>query len=465
MRHLAVILSMVMGFPIWADIKGEENAVLATPPEVPPPITRSYNTKVIVKLEVIEKKMKIAEGVEYTFWTFGGTVPGKFIRIKEGDMVEFHLMNNPNNKMPHNIDLHAVTGQGGGASSTFTAPGHETVFSFRALNSGLFVYHCATAPVGMHIANGMYGLILVEPKGGLAKVDREFYVMQGDFYTKGKYGQQGYQPFSMEKAIDENPTYVLFNGAVGSLTGDKSLKAKVGDTIRLFVGNGGPNLISSFHVIGEIFDKVYVEGGTTLNTNVQTTIVPAGGSAIVEFKSEVPSNLILVDHSIFRTFNKGSLGMLKVEGADNKEVYSGQISDNVYLPEGGAIQKTPEATVTVAKSVEDRIRMGGAIFSQNCAACHQPDGKGIPGAFPPLAGSDFLNANKTRAIQIVKGGFSGEVTVNGKKFNSVMPAQNLSDEDVANVLTYVFNSWGNSKKVVTPAEAKAVKAAPVKLGQ
>jgi nitrite reductase (NO-forming) len=194
--------------------------------------------------------------VDYTFWTFGGCVPGKFIRVREGDVVDFELMNHPTSKMPHNIDLHAVTGPGGGAAASFTAPGHSTTFSFRVLNPGLYVYHCAVAPVGMHVANGMYGLIYVEPKGGLPKVDREFYVMQGDFYTKGRYGEQGLQPFSMEKAIDEKPDYVVFNGGVGALAADKALTAKKGETVRIFFGNGGPNLTSSFHTIGEIFDKV-----------------------------------------------------------------------------------------------------------------------------------------------------------------------------------------------------------------
>jgi nitrite reductase (NO-forming) len=356
-----------------------------------------------------------------------------------------------------------VTGQGGGAASSFTAPGHESVFSFKAINSGLYVYHCATAPVGMHIANGMYGLILVEPKAGLSKVDREYYVMQGDFYTKGKYGQQGYQPFDMEKAIDEKPTYVLFNGSVGSLTGDKSLKSKVGETVRLFVGNGGPNLVSSFHVIGEIFDKVYTEGGTAFTSNVQTTLVPAGGSAIVEFKMDVPGNYILVDHSIFRTFNKGSLGILKAEGPENKEIYSGKITDNIYLPEGGAIQKTPdESKITKAKNLDEQIAMGKSVFTQNCAACHQPDGKGVNGAFPPLAKSDFLNADVKRAIGIVKNGLSGPITVNGEKFNSVMPSLGLSDDDTANVLTYIYHSWGNSKKKVTPQDVKASNKATAK---
>lgn len=465
MKLSALLVTVIFAsMPSWAKISGEEVAKLTSPPEVPPPITRKHNTKVVVTLDVIEKKMKIADGVDYTFWTFGGTVPGSFIRIKEGDLVEFHLRNHPTSKMPHNIDLHAVTGPGGGAASSFTAPGKQTVFSFTALNSGLYVYHCATAPVGMHVANGMYGLILVEPKEGFPKVDREYYVMQGDFYTKGKYGQQGNQPFSMEKAIDENPTYVVFNGAVGALSGDKALNAKVGETVRLYVGNGGPNLVSSFHVIGEIFDKVYIEGGTHFTKNVQTTLIPAGGSAIVEYKVDAPGSYILVDHSIFRAFNKGALAMMNVTGADNKVVYSGQISEGVYLPEGGAIQKTPEPKLAVAKTLEDRIRMGKAVYAQNCAACHQVDGRGIPAAFPPLANADYLNKDKVRAIQVVKSGLSGEITVNGEKYNSVMPALGLSDDDIANVLTFVYSSWGNSKQVVTPAEVSKVKAVPVKLG-
>ena len=202
-----------------AKIIGQEIAILTDAPAVPPRITRKHATKVIVNLEVKELEGKLADGVTYTFWTFGGKVPGKFIRIREGDEVEFHLNNHPDNKMPHNIDLHAVTGPGGGAAASLTAPGHSSVFSFKALNPGLYVYHCATAPVAMHVANGMYGLILVEPKAGMSKVDHEFYVMQGDFYTQGKNGEQGLQAFSMTKAIDEKPEYVVFNGSAGALTG------------------------------------------------------------------------------------------------------------------------------------------------------------------------------------------------------------------------------------------------------
>ncbi len=444
------------------DVRGEEVAELTSPPLVPKPIKRNHPTKVSVKLEVIEKVMKMTDGVDYTFWTFGGTVPGKFIRVREGDVVDFELMNHPTSKMPHNIDLHAVTGPGGGAAASFTAPGHSTTFSFRVLNPGLYVYHCAVAPVGMHVANGMYGLIYVEPKGGLPKVDREYYVMQGDFYTKGRYGEQGLQPFSMEKAIDEKPDYVVFNGGVGAIAGDKALTAKKGETVRIFFGNGGPNLTSSFHTIGEIFDKVYVEGGTgTVNQNVQTTLVPAGGSAIVEFKCEVPGSLILVDHALTRAFNKGALGVPKVEGERDSLVYSGKREDRVYLPEGSTPQTMPDPgkPLAAAANKSERVERGKNVFTTNCVACHQANGEGIPAAFPPLAASDYLNADKARAIKAVIHGLTGEVTVNGLKFNSVMPAMALNDEDVANVLTYVYSVWNNNGTEVTPQEVAEVRAA------
>lgn len=442
------------------DVVGQEQAVLTAPPHVPPPITRNHPTKLIVDLEVREQVMDIADGVQYTFWTFGGSVPGSFIRTRVGDVVEFRLSNHPDSKMPHNIDLHAVTGPGGGAASSFTAPGHTSVFSFQVTNPGLYVYHCATAPVGMHIANGMYGLILVEPAKGMPAVDREYYVMQGDFYTVGDFGAAGLQPFSMQRAVDENPSYVLFNGRAGSMVGDNALPAKVGERVRLFVGNGGPNLVSSFHVIGEIFDDVYVEGGDLVNHNVQTTLIPAGGSAIVEYEIEVPGTYILVDHSIFRTFNKGSLGMMKAEGPDDLLVYSGKMDDRIYLPEGGAIQAMPTVAsepLPASRTLEERMRLGANVFAANCLACHQADGKGIPGAFPPLAGSDYLMADKARAIGVVLNGLEGAVTVNGQVYNSVMPKLLLNDDDVANVLTYVRNSWGNKGDVVTLDEVRKVR--------
>ncbi|BCY28323.1 anaerobically induced outer membrane protein [Flavobacterium okayamense] len=451
--------------PVDMKVNGEMVAELTAPPFVPKPVGNRPAKKLIVKMEIKEQEGEMSDGVKYVYWTFGGSVPGSFIRTRVGDEVEFTLSNHPDNKLPHNIDLHAVTGPGGGATSSLVAPGQEKTFNFKCINPGLYVYHCATAPVGMHIANGMYGLILVEPEGGLPPVDKEYYVMQGDFYTKGKYGEPGMQPFDMTKAVDEHPDYVVFNGKVGALTGDGALTAKKGETVRLYMGNGGPNIVSSFHVIGEIFDKVHVEGGDLINENVQTTLIPAGGATIVEFKVDVPGTFILVDHSIFRAFNKGALGMLKVEGDEDKKIYSGTTQEGIYHPEGGTIQNMPSVNgkeIIVAKTLEQQIADGKNIYGRTCFACHQSEGQGIPGAFPPLAKSDYLNSDSNRAISAVLHGLTGEITVNGNKFNSVMTSQNLTDQEISDVLTYVYNSWGNNKTNVTPEMVKTERAKPVK---
>jgi nitrite reductase (NO-forming) len=473
-KSVMIVASVLLAAPAWGasreenardQVVGMEEAVLTDAPAVPPAIHRDHATKVVVHLEVKEVEGRLADGVSYTFWTFGGKVPGKFIRVREGDLVEMHLENHPNNKMPHNIDLHAVNGPGGGAAASLTAPGHTSVFSFKALNPGLYVYHCATAPVAMHVANGMYGLILVEPKEGLPKVDREYYVMQGDFYTKGANGEKGLQPFSMAKAIDEKPDYVVFNGSVGSTTGDQALTAKVGENVRLFVGDGGPNLTSSFHVIGQIFDTVYAEGNMSTPTrNVQTTMIPAGGAVITEFKISVPGTFIVVDHSLTRAFNRGALAQLKIGGDEDKTIYSGKMSDEVYMPEGpGArVAEQPANAPLPAKDRAERVKLGEGVFVNNCQACHQANGAGVPDAFPPLAKSDFLNADKVRAIKTVTGGLEGKVTVNGRVFNGVMPAWDLPDEDIANVMTYVYAKWDNSGLEVRPAEVQANRVKPNK---
>lgn len=450
--------------PEHVEVVSEMKADLTAPPFVPSPTGHRPPTKLIVDMEIIEHVAEIAPGVDYTFWTFGGSVPGRFIRAKLGDEIEFHLKNHPDNQLPHNIDLHAVNGPGGGAVSSFVAPGREIVFSFKTLHPGLYVYHCATAPVGMHIGNGMYGLILIEPEEGLPQVDKEYYVMQGDFYTTGEYGEPGSHVFDMQKAMNETPDYVLFNGKVGALTGENSLKAEVGETVRLYVGNGGPNLVSSFHVIGEIMDRVHVGGASLINENVQTTLIPAGGAAIVEFKVDAPGEYIIVDHSIMRAFNKGALAALDVTGYDDKKVYTGTIMEGVYLPEGSRIQLQPsnkdavEALEDADKeemSKEEKIKFGEKLYAQTCFACHQPTGKGMAGAFPPLAESDYLNADVERAIDIVIHGLRGEITVNGEAYNSIMPAQQLNDEEAAAVLTYIYNSWGNNGTEVSSSDVKA----------
>ena len=289
-------------------------------PQIAPPVDRTTPAVVPVEIETKEVTALMDDGVAYRFWTFGGTVPGPMIRVRQGDTVDLKIKNSPDDTVTHSIDLHAVTGPGGGAKVTQVAPGETAEFRFEALNPGVYIYHCATPMVAHHIANGMYGMIVVEPPEGLAKVDREYYVMQGDFYLQGAQGEKGLRSFSVEKMLDERPDYVLFNGSVGSLSGDNALKAKVGETVRIFFGVGGPNVTSSFHVIGEILDRVYPEGASEPQTNVQTTLVPAGGATMVEFKLQIPGSYMLVDHSLGR-LQKGAAGVLQVEGEADPDVF------------------------------------------------------------------------------------------------------------------------------------------------
>lgn len=291
------------------------------PADVPPPVGNRPPQQVVVELTAREVVGRLDDGVTYEFWTFDGTVPGPMIRVRQGDTVEIRLRNDPSSKNPHSIDLHAVTGPGGGAVATQVKPGETKSFRFKALKPGVYVYHCATPFVPAHIANGMYGLIVVEPAGGLPKVDREFYVMQGELYTTLRPGQKGHARMDDQALVDEHPSHVVFNGAVKALTGERAMKAKVGEKVRIFFGVGGPNLVSSFHVIGEIFDVVRVEGGELVNRNVQTTLVPAGGAAVVEFGLDVPGRYILVDHALSRVFGKGAVAELVVEGPENPEVF------------------------------------------------------------------------------------------------------------------------------------------------
>ena len=303
--------------------------VVRDPTDLPGPIPTRAGETVRIDLEAVEVEGQLAEGTTYTYWTFNGKVPGPFFRVRVGDTLEVHMLNNTSSTMVHSVDFHAVTGPGGGAAMTQTPPGEETVFTGKALAPGLYVYHCATPVVADHIANGMYGLILVEPEGGLSPVDREFYVMQGELYTAGAFGEQGHQTADAAKLLNEEAEYFILNGAVGALTDQKPLRANVGETVRIFFGVGGPNYTSSFHVIGEIFDRVYDLASLTADplTDVQTTLVPPGGATMVEFELQVPGNFLLVDHALSR-LQRGLAGYLIVEGDENPEIINGEPSED-----------------------------------------------------------------------------------------------------------------------------------------
>ncbi len=297
-------------------------SIVRDPTDLPLPIGSRGPQRVKVDLETTEIVGQLADGATYRYWTFNNKVPGPFVRVRVGDTVEVRLRNHDDSVMMHNVDFHAVSGPGGGAKATDAAAGETRGFEFTATNPGLYVYHCAVPMAAQHIANGMYGLILVEPQGGLPKVDHEFYVMQGEIYTEQRIGAQGLLTESYEKLMNERPEYFVFNGAFGALAKEKPLKAKVGETVRIFFGVGGPNYTSSFHVIGEIFDRVYNLGSLTSKplTDVQTVTVPPGGAAVVEFKLDVPGKFMLVDHALTRV-ERGLVGILEVTGPNNPDIF------------------------------------------------------------------------------------------------------------------------------------------------
>jgi nitrite reductase (NO-forming) len=325
-HQLAGMQGQFLVTPILAPQTLVEADISREPTDLPPPIGKRDPKTVRLDLFTVEQEGRLAEATTFGYWTFNGKVPGPFVRVRVGDTVDVHLKNSADSNMIHSVDFHAATGPGGGAAALQVDPGAEKSMTFKALIPGLYVYHCATPMVAEHIANGMYGMILVEPEAGLSPVDHEFYVMQGEIYTEAAFGQHGSQEFSVEKLLNERPEYFVFNGAVGAISKLHPLHAKVGETVRLFFGVGGPNFTSSFHVIGEIFDKVYNLGGLTNPplAGIQTVTVAPGGAVITEFKLHVPGNYTIVDHALARV-ERGLAGLLIVEGAPNPDIYDGTV--------------------------------------------------------------------------------------------------------------------------------------------
>jgi len=294
--------------------------IVRDPADVPPTVGNRKPSVVQVTLtaEEVVGTLDPAAGTTYRYWTFNGKVPGPMIRVRQGDSVEVTLRNDAGSHMAHSVDFHAALGPGGGAAFTQAIPGQSKTFTFQATTPGLFVYHCGTPMIAEHIANGMYGLILVEPEGGLAAVDHEYYVMQGEIYTSAAKGKSGLQQFSDAKLMEESPEYFVFNGAVDALTKTHPMQARVGETVRVFFGDAGPNDTSSLHVVGEIFTRDYLFGSLTSPplTSIQTASVPPGAAAILEFKASIPGQFPMMDHAMAR-MAKGLMATFEISGAEN----------------------------------------------------------------------------------------------------------------------------------------------------
>lgn len=315
-----------------ADLKPvpESEVNVAVAPNVPPPSGRTEQAIVDVYFDIVEgiQTIDANKGTTYETWGYrinGSDVvtgtPGPIIRARVGDILRFTVTNLAGNSHPHNVDFHAVTGQGGGAADTTVAPGETAVIEARLLYPGIFMYHCAFGDVPLHIAQGMYGGILVDPADPLPPVEHELYMVQSEYYTTDPNAG----PLTTDRGAitDEQPTFVVFNGAVGALTGDNSPKMKVGERMRIYFVNAGLNLDSNFHPIGSHWDTVYQEGAT-LNEPLrgsQTTLVPAGGGTVVELIGHVPMTVVLVDHALARAFDKGAIGTIIIEGDPNPEIF------------------------------------------------------------------------------------------------------------------------------------------------
>jgi copper-containing nitrite reductase len=336
---LIFVLVMTGSSALWAQAtlstaKNQATTVdiVRDPADVPVPIGSRVPTTVHITLtaEEVVGQLDPASNTTYRYWTFNGKVPGPMIRVRQGDTVEVTLRNDARSRMVHSVDFHAALGPGGGAAFSQAIPGQSKTFTFQATTPGLFVYHCGTPMIAEHIANGMYGLILVEPSGGLSRVDHEYYFMQGEIYTTAAKGKAGLQQFSDAKLMDEDPEYFVFNGAVDALTKRHPLRADEGETVRLFFGDAGPNATSSLHVVGEIFTRDYVQGSLTSPplTGIQTAAVPPGSAALLELTASVPGQFSVMDHAMAR-MAKGLLAILDVTGAENAALmHAGPASPN-----------------------------------------------------------------------------------------------------------------------------------------
>lgn len=369
-------------------------------PDVPPQIARSDQRTWDVSIESIEGVCPLdpANGTTTEMWGFRvdgqdeitcGS-PGPILRGRVGDVVNITLSNLAGNTHPHNIDFHAVTGQGGGAADLTVAPGESATIQVRLLYPGAFMYHCAFGDVPVHIAHGMYGMFIVDPEVPLPQVDHEWAIVQSEWYV-GEPGGDNEAEFDMDALFNEEPRFVTFNGRTDALTGDNSLRMTVGQRARIYFVNEGLNLTSSFHPIGSHWDLVYPEGATHPANRVirgsQTTLVPAGGGTVVEIDALVPSTVILVDHALVRTFYKGAIGLIEITGEVNPEIFG--IPGSAPSPGEGEGEMGGDGASAAN---------GETLFAATCAACHGSDATGIAGLGPSLVGNAFVAGLSDQAL-------------------------------------------------------------------
>lgn len=358
--------------------------IVRDPSDLPPPV--GNRAPAVVRVTLTSKELvgalDPASGTTYRYWTFNGKVPAPFIRVRQGDTVEVTLVNPKDSTMVHSLDFHAAIGPGGGAALTQVPPGQSKTFSFQATTPGLFVYHCGSPMIAQHIANGMYGMILVEPTGGLPRVDHEYYIMQGEIYATAPKGKAGLQQFSAENLMAENAQYYLFNGAVDAVTKEYPLHANEGETVRIYFGNAGPNATASIHMVGEIFTNYYQFGSLSSPplAGIQTGTVAPGSAATFEVKASMPGQFTLMDHAMSR-MEKGDMAILEVSGPENTALmHAGPAESSAGSQEISGV--TPAAMDEV-----NHIKPSSAALAVQESAMNMPGMNDIPAAAsaPPFS--------------------------------------------------------------------------------
>ncbi|HKT31627.1 MAG TPA: multicopper oxidase domain-containing protein [Gammaproteobacteria bacterium] len=404
-----------------------------------------------VDLLATDKNVVIASDVDYQAWTFGDSVPGPVIHVRQGQTVHVTFTNH--GMMQHSIDFHAAITPPN-LHYVSIDPGKTIKFSFVASTPGVFVYHCGTPPVLLHMGNGMYGAIVVDPATPLPPAAESYVIVQSEWYTQQVSGHLMGPDF--EKMLQERPDEVVFNGAAFQYR-DHPLPVTAGERVRIYFVDAGPSLWSSFHVIGAMFDKVYPDGDAAhALSGVSTYTVGPGAGAIFDLVIPEPGKYAFVDHDMAHM-------MIGAQGVfDVREPGAGPLPAEAGPPPA-APATPPVASAPPPEPIGpyhyDAAR-GAALYSANCSACHQPTGTGLPGAFPPLKDNPVVqDPNPTKQIATILHGLHGQ-NVMGTVYPSPMPAFKnvLNNVQIADIVNHERSSWGNHGKPVTAAEVKAVRS-------
>ena len=418
-----------------------------------PPLTPGDSVE--VEIESTDASVSIASGVEYQAWTFGDSVPGPVIHVRQGQTVNVTFTNR--GTMEHSLDFHsAITPPN--MHYAEVKPGEKLTYSFVAKVPGAFLYHCGTPPVLLHIGNGMYGAIIVDPATPLPPAAESYVIVQSEWYTQQISGKLMGPDF--QKMKDERPDEVVFNGVAFQYK-DHPLTAAPGKLVRIYFVNAGPDLWSSFHVIGGIFDKVY-PGGDAADavSGVSTYTVGPGAGAVFDITLDQPGNYVFVDHDMAHAII-GAQGVLRVGDAAAIAAEKPPIAAApASAPAAPAAVAPPASAPAATGPYKFDPAHGASLYASTCSACHQATGTGLPGAFPPLKGDPVvLNPDPTEQIETILNGAHGR-NIGDTTYPSAMPplGSALNDADVADIINHERSSWGNQGKPVTADQVKAERA-------